>query len=665
MAKIIRVTDDNNFPLTDIREGSMHLTGRSIEENEDNLYSINETYTLSANNTFTDLDEWQVFIDSVFPASLQNSNHNAMIPDFQDSTIEETMESNGRQEFFRIENEINYQNALQYFSFTQPLDEKQLPLIYTEFVAGESNFIRSRQSLPQKPNVNNFKNFREQDFTLKTNTIIQQSQNILFSCDYKFTAEHKNKEVFPMYNKINFSTETNSDFLDVLEEFNFYTSFVNHYIKNDKTPTIFSFIGQGDEIIDLTINTVDVMNIVDGIQVYLDNSDKLFLPQKNEESHFSRNIKKYACFGRIRDLSKTKNRNFSDIVLGKNAEHEFLFYKVDKYVGETTTNISPVSSFWCSSKRDIVNLIDTQIKPQQTYTYAVTGYCIIFGSSYSINSTNVYERNNKFYCDISTSCSPSFQMLEIPLFRKTISAKFSAPLPPYVQFMNQSNSKKMFKLFLDVKNGSSNAEFISIEQEDDNRILLMRENSDATYSFEYTKERGQFQIFKLPRKPASIYDFATVSPIVVSSDNASAVIHREMVLPNKKYYYMFRTLSNSGLVSNPSPVYEVELLQDAEKSKVVTSVVHFSETDEDRKNTVLLRRLLKIEPAADQIYFEPSEIIDSYNNNTIDRLKLGTSENGIWGRKFKIRLKSNATGKKIDINLLFRLHKTKSSEHFS
>ena len=42
---------------------------------------------------------------------------------------------------------------------------------------------------------------------------------------------------------------------------------------------------------------------------------------------------------------------------------------------------------------------------------------------------------------------------------------------------------------------------------------------------------------------------------------------------------------------------------------------------------------------------------------------VGTAENSIWGRKFKVRITSNNTGRKIDFNLIFDITKTQSEEN--
>ena len=54
---------------------------------------------------------------------------------------------------------------------------------------------------------------------------------------------------------------------------------------------------------------------------------------------------------------------------------------------------------------------------------------------------------------------------------------------------------------------------------------------------------------------------------------------------------------------------------------------------------------------------------DTYKG-TVDRLKLGVAQESVWGRRFKIRVKSTTTGKIIDYNVNFKLKKNKSEEEF-
>lgn len=72
-------------------------------------------------------------------------------------------------------------------------------------------------------------------------------------------------------------------------------------------------------------------------------------------------------------------------------------------------------------------------------------------------------------------------------------------------------------------------------------------------------------------------------------------------------------------------------------------------------------------PVIEQTLFDEEQNVlfdkDTYKG-TIDRLKLGIAQESVWGRRFKIRIKSTITGKIIDYNVNFKLKKNKSEEEF-
>ena len=83
----------------------------------------------------------------------------------------------------------------------------------------------------------------------------------------------------------------------------------------------------------------------------------------------------------------------------------------------------------------------------------------------------------------------------------------------------------------------------------------------------------EFQVYRLLEKPETYSDFAgnivaslKTGQIARTSDEsirnfkASSASLVDKVQPNTKYYYMFRSVDTHGLVSYPSHVYEVELV---------------------------------------------------------------------------------------------------------
>jgi len=144
---------------------------------------------------------------------------------------------------------------------------------------------------------------------------------------------------------------------------------------------------------------------------------------------------------------------------------------------------------------------------------------------------------------------------------------------------------------------------------------------------------------------------------------ASSASYIDDINPNKKYYYMFRSVDVHGNVSNPSPVYEVELVNDAGFVYPLIKIIHMDLTEsyEAEKIKTPLKSMKKY-----------IEIIPSFAQGSIDvdlsdnqNITMGTEDTSLWeydgknNKLFKIRITSRSTGKKIDLNVKFSHKHTK------
>ena len=150
----------------------------------------------------------------------------------------------------------------------------------------------------------------------------------------------------------------------------------------------------------------------------------------------------------------------------------------------------------------------------------------------------------------------------------------------------------------------------------------------------------------------------------MSEANTTSQMFEDKILPNTKYYYCFRSINHHGIKSLPTKVMEVELIKDADDSKVEVNVYEFPKSNPYQKTTTM-KRFFQIIPSANQTFFDPDQNsiygTDSLNNK-LRKINLGLAEKPIWGRKMKIRLTSTDTGRKIDFNITFDLIKEKSEE---
>jgi hypothetical protein len=100
----------------------------------------------------------------------------------------------------------------------------------------------------------------------------------------------------------------------------------------------------------------------------------------------------------------------------------------------------------------------------------------------------------------------------------------------------------------------------------------------------------------------------------------------------------------------------VEIVDDNGVVYPLIKVVDFKK-DDNKTLTKSFKRLMHIEPAIAHTLLpealeELQTVADKWDKP--EHFKLGVAESDLWGRKFKIRLTSKKTGKKIDMNVEFK-----------
>ena len=125
----------------------------------------------------------------------------------------------------------------------------------------------------------------------------------------------------------------------------------------------------------------------------------------------------------------------------------------------------------------------------------------------------------------------------------------------------------------------------------------------------------------------SYRDFENAKTLDVRNKRSStSIVFKENLLPNKKYYYMFRAINVIGTPSNPTPVYEVELIKDSSRSKIMSRVVTLEKEEVFLDKT--FKNLLQIKPAFQQeVLNDQTDFIQSLSTfkKKINDIPLGTA----------------------------------------
>ena len=170
---------------------------------------------------------------------------------------------------------------------------------------------------------------------------------------------------------------------------------------------------------------------------------------------------------------------------------------------------------------------------------------------------------------------------------------------------------------------------------------------------------GLIELLRIDKKPTSYKDYSPVSGTrltLLGGDSAFGFID-DTLEPDKIYYYIVRAKDVHGNYSNPSSVYEVQIItSNGEKPYLVVNVLFMEQLKKEKKKEASnMMKYIKIAPAFLQSYLDQADILASFDSSEEVNTNLVFGEPGkeadVFGRKFKIRFTSKKTGRKFDLNI--------------
>lgn len=589
-----------------------------------------------------------------------------------ESTLPYRSQKNNQAEYFySLRSKYNYY-AGGYEEQAAAVSERVLPNYYIQ----KSN-LEDQKSNFSNPNKEFFKSIG------LTQTIVfppinnQKERNIFID---NLNSVESVADEYPMYNEIKFVSSEVGNLTNFLNNQGLMPLLINDYSNPDNlSQRNFNLLTSDINSSVANNQSISVFNLSSWIQSQvfdLATDNITLLSPYKRGSFYSDRLKKYILNGILRTYTQKYLRTYEQIMNTEPCYTEVLFYKVDKYVNNIIGD--PVQTYWVSNKEELNIILDTQVKYGTPYSYDVKQVIMVLGNSYSYSSPTRRPDENEFTADITVSNSPSMQMLEIPYFSDKVVAIQSPPQIPNVKFSTKMNSDKSIKISLSHVLGESVAPFTTIETADLQQLQAMNlfapnySSAENEYYFQSDGLPEYYEVYRLDQKPKSYADFSANKLKDAKSffekrrESSSHVSVNDLIIPNRKYYYMFRAVNIHNHKSNPTMVYEVELVQDADDSKVIVNKFDF-EMPPTYMNTKKFNSLFQIDPALQQRLLDndqPSLYNKSTAKGSLENIKLGNAEDSIWGRNFKIRITSTTTGRKIDFNVNFNVITSKTEEDF-
>lgn len=496
------------------------------------------------------------------------------------------------------------------------------------------------------------------------------------------------KESFPMFNTIEFNVEDDALLGTTLEETKFSSQ-----IRNYLTPENAALLHMAEV---KTNQSERMANVTQEMQVFreggitsssetnirvswnIDDVMEMFEPSDSNELTFNEDIlpgSNYRAFynlmsvvikGRVERIKKQRFRDYKEIVDGQTSYNEVLFYKVEKY--DVENNLLQTFHFTNTDKLEIIKFVDTQVKYDKRYRYKVTSSNLVIGTKYRYERPT-FIREGRFDSNDGRSITgmnftvvsePHIKIIDIPVFEKSVIIYDNPPIAPEIQPIFFRGVNNRVKFFFNSSVGRYMAEpiiFTASEEELVKKYKIAQDipGDQKEIMYETDDHIHEFILYKLDRKPKSYQEFEEDgTSLDMATEEASSHSHIDSIVPNKKYYYCLRARDFHGNLSHPSVIYEIEVVDDAGSIYPISKICELEEPKSQQLSKGV-KRFVHILPAFESLFAneEAMGIEDTPGPQPGQKVILGVQKESTWGKKYKMRLTSKSTGKKIDFNFTF------------
>lgn len=363
------------------------------------------------------------------------------------------------------------------------------------------------------------------------------------------------------------------------------------------------------------------------------------------------------------------------MVIGTEYEYDFAPYN-------TNPGASSNSKYDSERNTRINNLASSLKYGDQTSEFYKNGDYITPIYKLTTTEDSSDEEKNKRLMMFAVRSRPSVKIIEVPYFREQFVAVMDKPpISPLVNLYPLAGKKNDLLISFENQTGDiqqipiaiypSDNQYFALERLQQHRAIRGDDGFLINPSLHYRSDDfpSAYEVFRLEGvKPSSYSDFKNAEYKKLKITEETSFIDK--IDTNTKYYYVFRTVDLHGNISNPTPLYEVEMVEDSGAVYPLIRVVDFA-SDVPYTYSKNFRRYLKIDVSSLQSMLnEELSQIDGTTAYVPDVPPvLGQSSYGgtigtVWNknRPYKFRVRSKKTGRVFDLNVKFKVRHTDSIE---
>ena len=381
--------------------------------------------------------------------------------------------------------------------------------------------------------------------------------------------------------------------------------------------------------------------------------------------------------------SLAESDDFQD--LAEDFGQEVIGYAVQKH----TSNRGLVSTY-IFPNTDALNqlkFVDTQVKYRREYYYEVFALVLTTSETGILTTTAMPHNTGQNRIDryeLTKQYEKKLVLAMVPIASDTllqdvngnsfppVEVRDRPPVPPNFTFIPYKGVKNKMLIKLerqtDELTGQRTVPYIPILGGDsaifDELAEHQRlENFDLPDGHVEFKAEGEdtvtVQVFRTTKAPEHSIDpeDGTITDEKISAySNFKDNLYREVeaseglaftdtLIPNKKYYYTFRSVDINGNFSNPSPIMQVEIVETEGITYPLIREYVPDRAEPDKADARNMAKFIQIRPS----YFM-SEPLPDEDDRLIVR---GRGGDMTFGKHYKIRITSLDTGRQLDVNCTF------------
>lgn len=662
-----------------IAYGGLLLTRNFLSQTAYNLNELYDDIVFETNYAFTGQ---QIKFGQV---DLQETEESKYIEDALDSSL-----------IVSVENDYNF-----YIPKYEKLqaNEKELPNFYIlmtnelEMNSPQNNFHENHKKILTLDNELNLEATGDEFYDVFSinfpgisangkQYVFNKMKNVIFSnVDYKKfkefqsystdnkrekTAQKGKKEQVPFYTKLEIETEEFGPINKAFKESGFTDMLMSYISTKQQEGSLQSQRFYQAEITEnanpVSIKDIpfqDVFQILEEMKtISFDRSNTTYLGTLEKKiDNFEETdlrIQELFLYSTLKSLhfNFQNSLTYQNNLAGARSYGETVFYKVKKY----DSNNNLIQSFFIPNIEDLdkLSIIDSQIKYGKKYKYDIEAFKIVLANKYEYTSIEQYGSSNI----LEVVTYPKMYLVGVPYCSVEARISDKPPASPEVDIVSyKDNDRELLFLF-----NTSTVEYemmpVFLNDQENLNYNRIRESQQVLQGqkikFGGEDRAKEFWIYRLETHPFSIDEFEEALYEKVETKCAASAGFVEELMSNKKYYYMFRTLDVHNNLSNPSQIWEVELISENGMSFLKTKIVEFK-VKEFKKQTKNIKRYLHIRPSVQQITIDDSSLdLSKTAEEAIMDTQLGTAGIPVWGQKYKIRIKSKNTNKFVDFYFTFK-----------